>query len=162
MSISASILGPLAVPVDVGVDAADDPALHERLDSAADAVGREVHVAGDLLVAGTAVRLEEAKDSHVCLVEAAVSTEIGFGTHPVPDYGDMVELQAAKEIPIGRTAGRGRVEERLRALGIALPRPPLPIGTFAPARIVGELVFVSGVYGTCPNEKTTMRERTNS
>ncbi len=44
------------------------------------------------------------------------------------------------------------VQARLRALGIELPRPPHAIGAFAPARLVDGLLFVSGAYGTCPDE----------
>jgi enamine deaminase RidA (YjgF/YER057c/UK114 family) len=47
------------------------------------------------------------------------------------------------------------IEERLRTLRIELPRPPLAIGAFAPARLAGSLLFVSGAYGTCPDESGT-------
>lgn len=44
------------------------------------------------------------------------------------------------------------VEERLRRLGVELPRPPRPRGAFAPAKLAGNLLFVSGAYGTRPDE----------
>ncbi len=44
------------------------------------------------------------------------------------------------------------VEDRLRRLGIELPRPPRPIGAFAPAKAAGNLLFVSGAYGTQPDD----------
>jgi enamine deaminase RidA (YjgF/YER057c/UK114 family) len=50
------------------------------------------------------------------------------------------------------TANRPAVEARLRALRIDLPRPPLPLGAFAPGKLVGNLLFVSGAYGTRPDE----------
>ncbi|MGH2797518.1 MAG: RidA family protein [Thermoleophilaceae bacterium] len=43
------------------------------------------------------------------------------------------------------------VEGRLRRLGVELPRPPRPLGTFAPAKVAGSLLFVSGAYGTQPD-----------
>jgi enamine deaminase RidA (YjgF/YER057c/UK114 family) len=46
----------------------------------------------------------------------------------------------------------GEVENRLRSLGIELPRPPLPLGAFSHGRVVGNLLFVSGTYGTRPTE----------
>ena len=36
------------------------------------------------------------------------------------------------------------VEERLAGLGLALPRPPTPVGNYVPAVQVGRLVFTSG------------------
>jgi enamine deaminase RidA (YjgF/YER057c/UK114 family) len=54
----------------------------------------------------------------------------------------MRERQASEE------AG---VLARLRALQIELPRPPLPLGAFSHGRLVGNLLFVSGAYGTCPD-----------
>jgi enamine deaminase RidA (YjgF/YER057c/UK114 family) len=44
------------------------------------------------------------------------------------------------------------VEARLRALEIELPRPPQPLGAFVPGKLVGNLLFVSGAYGTRPDE----------
>jgi enamine deaminase RidA (YjgF/YER057c/UK114 family) len=38
-------------------------------------------------------------------------------------------------------------------LGIVLPRPPRAIGHFAEAVEVGSLLFVSGTYGTVPDEE---------
>jgi enamine deaminase RidA (YjgF/YER057c/UK114 family) len=43
------------------------------------------------------------------------------------------------------------VESRLRGLGIDLPRVPIALGAFAPGKRVGNLLFVSGAYGTCPD-----------
>jgi enamine deaminase RidA (YjgF/YER057c/UK114 family) len=44
------------------------------------------------------------------------------------------------------------VEARLRALGIDLPGTPIPLGAFAPGKLVGNLLFVSGAYGTRPDD----------
>jgi len=44
----------------------------------------------------------------------------------------------------------GVVEERLRTLGLVLPKPPVPIATFLPFRIAGGLVFLAGQ--TCERE----------
>lgn len=38
----------------------------------------------------------------------------------------------------------GRIAGRLRELGIELPRPGKPVGTYAPFVITGSLVFISG------------------
>jgi enamine deaminase RidA (YjgF/YER057c/UK114 family) len=126
--------GATALPVDVGVDAPDDAAPREGFDPAADRVRRQVDVPGHLRVAGAAVGLEETEDSHVRVIEAAVSAVIGCGAHPRPDY-----------------VGMSGVEARLRELEIDLPRPPLPQGAFAPGKAVGNLLFVSGAYGTRPD-----------
>lgn len=40
------------------------------------------------------------------------------------------------------------IEERLLALGTALPRPPAAIGAFAPGVVHGGILYVSGTYGT--------------
>lgn len=37
-----------------------------------------------------------------------------------------------------------RIEERLAALGLALPTPPTPIANFLPFRVEGSLVFLAG------------------
>jgi hypothetical protein len=42
----------------------------------------------------------------------------------------------------------GRIETRLTALGIALPRPPRAIGNFAYGVEHGCLLYLSGTYGT--------------
>ena len=36
------------------------------------------------------------------------------------------------------------IEERLRGLGIELPPVPVPVATYVPVRIVGDLAFVAG------------------
>jgi len=36
------------------------------------------------------------------------------------------------------------VEDRLAELGLTLPNPPVPVGTYRPARRAGNLVFTSG------------------
>jgi len=36
------------------------------------------------------------------------------------------------------------VEERLAELGLSLPNPPTPVGTYRPARQTGHLIFTSG------------------
>jgi enamine deaminase RidA (YjgF/YER057c/UK114 family) len=50
---------------------------------------------------------------------------------------------------VGRS--EGRVDARLRELGIELPRPPLQLGAFAHGKLIGNLLFVSGTYGTRPD-----------
>jgi enamine deaminase RidA (YjgF/YER057c/UK114 family) len=50
---------------------------------------------------------------------------------------------------VGRS--EGGADARLRELGIELPRPPLPLGAFAHGKLVGNLLFVSGTYGTLPD-----------
>lgn len=37
-----------------------------------------------------------------------------------------------------------RVRDRLQALGLELPRPPVPIANFVPFTITGQLVFLAG------------------
>jgi enamine deaminase RidA (YjgF/YER057c/UK114 family) len=37
-----------------------------------------------------------------------------------------------------------RIEKKLAALGLALPQPPVPVGTYLPAVRAGNLVFTSG------------------
>jgi enamine deaminase RidA (YjgF/YER057c/UK114 family) len=61
--------------------------------------------------------------------------------------------------PIGPATSKRRthgVEARLRALAIELPRPPLPLGVFAPGKLVGNLLFVSGAYGTHPDASSEL------
>lgn len=38
----------------------------------------------------------------------------------------------------------GTVDNRLSELGISLPNPPKPVASYVPARLVGNLLFVSG------------------
>ena len=38
----------------------------------------------------------------------------------------------------------GRVEQRLRQLGITLPTPPTPVANYVPAKRVGNLVYTAG------------------
>jgi len=47
----------------------------------------------------------------------------------------------------------GRVEGRLQKLGIVLPRPPKPIGTFAYGVEHAGVLYLSGTYGTIPDEQ---------
>lgn len=44
------------------------------------------------------------------------------------------------------------VEERLRELGIDLPEPPAPAGSYVPARLQGDLLAVSGQLPITPGE----------
>jgi enamine deaminase RidA (YjgF/YER057c/UK114 family) len=53
---------------------------------------------------------------------------------------------------VGVTERAIGVEDRLRRLGVELPRPPRAVGVFAPAKIAGNLLFISGAYGTRPEE----------
>lgn len=55
-----------------------------------------------------------------------------------------------------QATGEAGVVARLRTLQIELPRPPLPGGTFAEGKLAGNLLFVSGAYGTCPDESGTV------
>lgn len=38
----------------------------------------------------------------------------------------------------------GKVEERLDELGIKIPETPIPLGSYKPASITGNLIFISG------------------
>ena len=38
----------------------------------------------------------------------------------------------------------GRIEARLKSLGIALPDAPAPVANYVPCHVVGDLLFVSG------------------
>jgi enamine deaminase RidA (YjgF/YER057c/UK114 family) len=51
----------------------------------------------------------------------------------------------------GAATGHGLVEERLRELGIALPRPPRPIGSFVYGVEHAGVLYLSGTYGTVPD-----------
>ena len=44
------------------------------------------------------------------------------------------------------------VENRLKDLGIILPRPPKPVGNFVPGVVVGNILYTSGTLGTQPDE----------
>jgi len=46
------------------------------------------------------------------------------------------------------TPGLGSAEQRLRALGIELPAPPQPFGTYVEAVQTGNLLFLSGMLPT--------------
>lgn len=46
----------------------------------------------------------------------------------------------------------GNVERRLTELGIALPRPPKPIGSFTYGVEHGGILYLSGTYGTTVGE----------
>lgn len=46
----------------------------------------------------------------------------------------------------------GRVGERLAALGLTLPRPPKPIGQFVYGVEHAGVLYLSGTYGTVPDE----------
>ena len=43
-----------------------------------------------------------------------------------------------------RSPRGGSVDERLRQLGVTLPTPAVPIATYAPYRIAGDMVFIAG------------------
>ncbi|HEV2675411.1 MAG TPA: RidA family protein [Aliidongia sp.] len=47
----------------------------------------------------------------------------------------------------------GRVEHRLAELGIVLPRPPRPIGSFAYGVEHAGILYLSGTYGTAVNDR---------
>ena len=42
----------------------------------------------------------------------------------------------------------GKIEDRLKELGIVLPRPPKAVANYIPGVKVGEIVYVSGTIGT--------------
>jgi len=44
----------------------------------------------------------------------------------------------------------GRIESRLKELGIALPAPPAPVASYVPTATSGNLVFVSGQITSTP------------
>ena len=44
----------------------------------------------------------------------------------------------------------GRIESRLKELGIALPSPPAPVASYVPTVTSGNLVFVSGQITSAP------------
>ncbi|HEY0582137.1 MAG TPA: RidA family protein [Chloroflexota bacterium] len=47
----------------------------------------------------------------------------------------------------------GRIDDRLRELGLSLPQPRAPMANYVPARRVGNLVYTAGqVSGTVDNE----------
>ena len=45
----------------------------------------------------------------------------------------------------------GRIETRLKELGIVLPRLPKPVANYVPAVKIGEILYVSGAIGTVVN-----------
>lgn len=44
------------------------------------------------------------------------------------------------------------IEDRLKELGITLPRPPKPIANYLPGVQVGEILYVAGTVGTAVDE----------
>jgi enamine deaminase RidA (YjgF/YER057c/UK114 family) len=44
----------------------------------------------------------------------------------------------------------GKIETRLKELGIVLPRPPKAVANYIPGVKVGEILYVSGTIGTVP------------
>ena len=42
----------------------------------------------------------------------------------------------------------GKIEDRLKELGIVLPRPPKAVANYLPAVKVGEILYVAGTIGT--------------
>jgi enamine deaminase RidA (YjgF/YER057c/UK114 family) len=56
-----------------------------------------------------------------------------------------------RAVPVDEHDNAG-VEQRLRSLGLELPRPPRPLGAYVPAKVAGTLLFVSGAYGTQPTD----------
>ena len=44
----------------------------------------------------------------------------------------------------------GRIEQRLKELGIELPRPPKAVANYIPGVKVGEILYDSGTIGTVP------------
>jgi enamine deaminase RidA (YjgF/YER057c/UK114 family) len=46
----------------------------------------------------------------------------------------------------------GKLESRLKEMGIVLPRPPKPIANYIPGVVVGNILYLSGTLGTQPDE----------
>ena len=46
----------------------------------------------------------------------------------------------------------GKIEARLKELGIVLPRPPKPVANYLPGVKVGEILYVAGTIGTVVDE----------
>ncbi len=44
------------------------------------------------------------------------------------------------------------IEDRLKELGITLPRPPKPVANYLPGVKVGEILYVAGTVGTAVDE----------
>ena len=55
---------------------------------------------------------------------------------------------AGAAVPIRETSPAGTAEQRLKELGISLPAPPQPFGTYAEAVQTGNLLFLSGMLPT--------------
>lgn len=55
---------------------------------------------------------------------------------------------AGTAVPIRETSPAGTAEQRLKELGISLPAPPQPFGTYAEAVQTGNLLFLSGMLPT--------------
>ncbi len=47
----------------------------------------------------------------------------------------------------------GKIEERLKRLGIVLPRPPKAVANYLPGVKVGEILYVAGTIGTTVGPK---------
>ena len=45
----------------------------------------------------------------------------------------------------------GKIESRLKDLGIALPTPPAPVASYVPFVVSGNLVFISGQVTIAPD-----------
>ncbi len=56
----------------------------------------------------------------------------------------LVALPVAAGLAAPAAAKSGRVDERLRALGIVLPTPANPIAVYVPWRVSGNQVFIAG------------------
>jgi len=52
----------------------------------------------------------------------------------------------------------GKIEERLKELGIVLPRPPKAVANYLPGVKVGEILYVAGTIGTAvgPNDEDNL------
>lgn len=48
----------------------------------------------------------------------------------------------------------GRIEARLKELGITLPTPPAPVASYVPFTISGKLIFVSGQVSVSVEDKS--------
>jgi len=46
----------------------------------------------------------------------------------------------------------GKIDTRLKELGIALPRPPKAIANYVPGVVVGEILYLAGTIGTVVDE----------
>jgi enamine deaminase RidA (YjgF/YER057c/UK114 family) len=67
---------------------------------------------------------------------------------PIAGKGREMDTNAKQQSVTSESSGRVSAEQRLQALGIKLPAPPEPFGTYVEAVQTGNLVFLSGMLPT--------------